>query len=324
MTQKLITNTRTINRILKNEFYNVDWKSTSAFGGLHLLQRKFKGIIRAEDIKKFVDSQPIYTLNRLRETKFKRLPMVSHSIGWLHQDLSSTDEQLAKVNKRYLYVAVDSLSKFIFCYAINDKTSKSMISCVKNIMKVIKIHVIYCDRGSENTSREFKKFCGENDIKLIFSRNTATKAFLAENAIKRIRMMIGLYLDYTKNINYINNLQNLVKSVNFKPQARLGYTSPAKILKDKTLQKQIYLRQYKKYIETPRKIPKLSVGDKVRVQLEFDSAFSKNYKRNNFTEEIFIIDQVLEKKLPLYIIRDKKGNIIQGTFYERELSLVNE
>ena len=61
------------------------------------------------------------------------------------------------------------------------------------------------------------------------------------------------------------------------------------------------------------------VGDKVRISA-YKGIFTKGYKAN-WTNEIFVIDKVLDTKPITYKIKDLKGEDITGCFYSQELQL---
>ena len=65
---------------------------------------------------------------------------------------------------------------------------------------------------------------------------------------------------------------------------------------------------------------KLKPGDFVRLSKN-KNLFEKG-STNNWTKEIFIVDKIIFKDEPVYIIKDQNEEIIQGLFYEKELQKV--
>ena len=65
------------------------------------------------------------------------------------------------------------------------------------------------------------------------------------------------------------------------------------------------------------KKPKFSIGDKVRVSL-LKNTFEKSYT-SNWTEEIFIIDNVKTSNVHYYFLKDLQGEKIDGSFYQEKL-----
>ena len=64
--------------------------------------------------------------------------------------------------------------------------------------------------------------------------------------------------------------------------------------------------------------PKFAIGDKVRISKYKRRVFDKGYTPN-WTDEIFVIDEVLPTKPVTYKIVDLTGEAIEGSFYEQEL-----
>ena len=64
--------------------------------------------------------------------------------------------------------------------------------------------------------------------------------------------------------------------------------------------------------------PELKVGDKVRISKYKTKVFDKGYTPN-WTEEIFLIDQIQSTNPITYRLKDLNDEKIQGSFYEPEL-----
>ena len=69
------------------------------------------------------------------------------------------------------------------------------------------------------------------------------------------------------------------------------------------------------------KKPKFSIGDKVRVSL-LKYTFEKSYT-SNWSEEIFIIDNIKTSNVNYYFLKDLQGEKIDGMFYREELLKTN-
>lgn len=75
-------------------------------------------------------------------------------------------------------------------------------------------------------------------------------------------------------------------------------------------------------IKTEKVHPLLRKGDHVRIS-KSKGIFAKGYEQN-FTTEVFIIDQViLTAKRPVYLLKDYLGDPVVGSFYPEELQKVN-
>ena len=64
--------------------------------------------------------------------------------------------------------------------------------------------------------------------------------------------------------------------------------------------------------------PRVAIGDKVRISKYKRQVFDKGYTPK-WTEEIFVVDEVLPTKPVTHKIVDLSGETIEGTFSEQEL-----
>src|SRR5437870_4971478 len=68
--------------------------------------------------------------------------------------------------------------------------------------------------------------------------------------------------------------------------------------------------------------PKFEAGDKVRIS-RIKGIFEKGYLPN-WSEQVYIIDEVLKTTPVTYRIKDSLNEIITGSFYEQELQKTNQ
>ena len=80
------------------------------------------------------------------------------------------------------------------------------------------------------------------------------------------------------------------------------------------------------YIDFKKEIndkdPKFKVGDHVRIS-KYKNIFSKGYTPN-WSEEIFVIEEVKNTVPWTYVINDLNGDEIIGKFYEKQLQKTNQ
>ena len=63
---------------------------------------------------------------------------------------------------------------------------------------------------------------------------------------------------------------------------------------------------------------KFKIGDRVRIS-KYKKLFAKGYLPN-WTNEVFTVYEIKPTNPKTYILRDDKGNILLGGFYEQEIS----
>ena len=74
--------------------------------------------------------------------------------------------------------------------------------------------------------------------------------------------------------------------------------------------------------ESHKKNPKFKVGDRVRIS-KYKNIFAKGYVPN-WSEEVFIVNEIKNKVPWTYTISDLNSEKVIGTFYEKELQKTNQ
>lgn len=83
----------------------------------------------------------------------------------------------SKNSNSFLFVVVDSFTKYVFIKPVKDTKSKHVIKILEDIFYTFRSpNRIICDRGSSFTSNAFKEFCSEKNIKLIFNAVACPRA----------------------------------------------------------------------------------------------------------------------------------------------------
>lgn len=247
--------------------------------------------------------------------------MVSRYIDqWWQTDLASMS-LLAKHNNgvKYLLMCIDVLSKYGWIVPLNNKKPESIIKGFEKIFKssLRKPKYLYSDAGTEYVNSNFINFLKNNNIKHVIARNTETKAAIAERWIRTIKEKIYKFMTANNTKFYINKIDSIVKAYNNTIHSRTKY-KPSNVNRSNELL--VFKNLYKNIDST--KISKLKTGIPVRLQ-KLKKTFEKGYE-NNWTNEIFLIEKILNTKpFQRFTVRDKSGDILEGTFYENELQSVN-
>lgn len=116
------------------------------------------------DIKK----QIVEELHKPARRTFKRRRVIVKNINDLLQlDLVQLDK-FAKLNKgfRYILVAINVFSKFLYAQAIKRKTSKDVVEATKKILNSMKTKPknIQTDLGKEFYNKEFQSLMKSHNI----------------------------------------------------------------------------------------------------------------------------------------------------------------
>ena len=81
---------------------------------------------------------------------------------------------------------------------------------------------------------------------------------------------------------------------------------------------QVFANLYSDEIYKSVKKPKFRIGDRVRISKYKRKLFDKGFTPN-WTEEVFVIDGILNTKPITYRLIDLQGETVAGSFYEQEL-----
>ena len=209
-------------------------------------------------------------------------------------------QKLSRFNQNIniLFVAVDTLSRFLWVVPLKRKTAAECRDALMEILKGIKngplkVQPLFCrgarapskhvqpkpekiwvDKGRE-FAREFATFCGENGIQ-IYSTFCETKSVFNERNIRSIKSLIFKYLHENNTEIYHDKLQDFVTVINSRVN-RITKLAPNQVKKtDETFL--VSLQN-----SNPIRKPKFNLGQHVRIRRKIDM-FHRGYKIQ-FTEE---------------------------------------
>lgn len=296
-------------------------RKKSAFGSRQSLIKE--GKFRAKDVDRYLNSSETYTKFKLTPKRFPRLKVVSYRLNEIWSIDLADMQQLANSNAgiRYLFVAVDVLSRYLWVEAIKSKTAKACTEALKKIIannekspkpkicrETHRPEKIWVDKGREFAG-EFASYCHQNGIE-IYSTKSETKSALAERNIRSLKSLIFKYMHEHDQNRYCDVLDHFVAIINNRVN-RMTKLAPASVS-----QKDVKYLVSLCHTNLQRK-PKFKVGDCVRVRRKIDT-FHRGY-RIQFTEELFTITAIPTNNPPTYVVKDSDNEIIQGKFYEPEL-----
>ena len=220
---------------------------------------------------------------------------------------------------RYLLNCIDVFSRYAWSRPLKSKTGKEVAIALESIFEEANNspEFLQSDRGVEFYNEHVKSLCERYEVEL-FSTNSEFKASIAERFNRTIRGKIYKFFTYQGRHRWIDKLQDFIHSYN-NTYHRSIKTKPINVKIGN--QMKIWREQYY-YVKKPNKPSKFNIGDRVRIS-KYRRVFDHGYLPN-WTNEEFIIQSINEKYFPyVYYLKDMRGNIIQGGFYEQELQLVN-
>ena len=224
-------------------------------------------------------------------------------------------QSLSKYNKglKYLLCAIDLFSKYAWVIPIKDKKGTSIFNAFKKIISEgqRKPNEIWVDQGSEFYNHSFKHFLKINNIEMYSTYNEG-KSVVAEKFIRTLKNKIFKHMTTISKNVYIDVLNDIVKKYNNTVHKTIKM-KPIDVMGD----------SYVKYNEDfNKKGPKFKVGDHVRIS-KYKNFFAKGYVPN-WSEEVFIVNEIKNTVSWAYTINELNGEPITVTFYEKELQKANQ
>ena len=260
-------------------------------------------------------------LHKPRKINFTRGKVISNNIDHIWGMDLITMIKYSKQNKNYKYIltVIDFFSKYSWCYSLKSKKSEEIINSFEDIFKKSKRKptMIQSDEGTEFTNNQTQTFFKNNDIKWYHTFNRDIKCSICERYNRTI--LNKIYKNFTLNDNtiWINDLDKLVNEYNNSYHRAIKMKPINASLKSN----ENIVRNNLYNFKNTNKKPKFSIGDKVRVSL-LKNTFEKSYT-SNWTEEIFIIDDIKTSNVHYYFLKNLQGKKMDGMLYEQELLKTN-
>lgn len=317
---------RQVIQLLKSLYYNP--KSPGSFSAGETLYRAAKdaggNAITRKIVYDWLDGQSTHTLHRRPRKSFRRNVTLVNAIDEQWQIDLMDVSNIEKENKgfNFILVAIDILSKFVWCAPLKSKNATDTTNGFSKILKDAKPRKplsVQSDFGTEFVNKTFQAFLKKEKIHYFNTQNFDTKASVVERVIQTLKHKLYKYFTFKNTLSYVNVLQDIVDSYN-----DTFHTSIKEKPRLVTIENEnkIWHNLYDKTrLNEPAKF-RFRVGDKVRLSKK-KSLFAKGYA-TNFTKEIFVITKRIARSPPVYTIRDLKGEPIVGTIYASEMQLVKE
>ena len=194
---------------------------------------------------------------------------------------------------------------------IKDKKGTSIANAFKKIISKRKPNNIWVDEGSEFYNNTFKDFLKINNIEMNSTYDEG-KSIVAERFIRTLKNKISKHMTAISKNVYFDVLDDIINKYN---------NTVHKIIKMKPID--VTDDSYAEHNENfNKKDPKFKVGGNVRIS-KYENIFDKGYTPN-WSEEVFVINEIKNAVPWTYIISDLNGEEITGSFYEKELQKTSQ
>lgn len=261
----------------------------------------------------------IEELHKPVRKNFPRRPVVLKGLHDLYQSDLVDMTTYSKLNKGYKYILtlIDCFTKVAYASPLKNKTANAVTTAMENLLKRCKIKMkhLQTDNGYEYYNKEFKSLMNRYNINH-YSTNSEKKASIIERFNRTLKTSMYKRFSLQGTHVWFKILSTLIKEYNNKVHRTIGM-KPVEVceLNEKTVLKRIK-KSTKPLID--KKPPKsFKIGDEVRLS-KHRNIFAKGYLPN-WTNEVFEVYRVQPTVPETYILKDKRGQILQGSFYGHEM-----
>lgn len=310
--KKCAPSEKSLNKKLEKIYYDV--KHPASYGSVLKLAKAASVSIRK--VKDWLKTQDTYTLHKPVKYKFNRRKVLSYGIGELMQCDLADLSKLSKYNKgnKFLLTAIDVFSKKAYAIPLKNKKADTLVKAFKKLFKISgPISKIQTDFGKEFYNKQVQTLFKMQNIHH-YSSYSEYKASVVERFNRTIKNKIYKIFTHRKSYKYIDILQKVLDSYNNSVHRSHGY-APNRVtpkLEPVIFQKLYGYKTDVKY--------NYDVGQQVRI-----SKSKKTFRRGylpNWTDEVFTIYKHFLTNPPTYLLKDLKGNVLKGRFYEDEIQPV--
>lgn len=222
-------------------------------------------------------------------------------------------------NKRYKYILtlINCFTKVAYAVPLKDKKGNTVAGAMEKIIKSngIKFKHLQTDDGKEFYNKTFANLMKRYSINH-YSTKSEKKASIIERFNRTLKT--SMYKRFSLRGDYVwfDILSDLIKKYNNTFHRTIGM-KPIEV--NKSNEKLVLERIKKQTTPAVEKCPPKSflIGDKVRIS-KYKNVFAKGYLPN-WTNEVFEVYRVQPTIPETYILKDNKGEILQGSFYGHEM-----
>ena len=221
---------------------------------------------------------------------------------------------------RYLLMVIDVFSKYGWIQSLKNKRGETVANAFSTIFsKGRKPKKLWIDKGREFWNKNVEEVMDKFGVER-YSTQNEEKSSVVERWNRTIKGKIWKMFSARNEMIYVDKLKEILKDNNNTKHSSIGMT-PVQASK-KMNERKVYAKLYEDELWKKNKSPKFKVGDKVRI-----SKWKKGFKKGftpNWTEEIFVVKNVLYTKPTTYKLKDLLDDDVEGSFYEQELQKVRQ
>ena len=317
-----------------------DPKEEGSFGGVTSLYNRVKNepglnIGRAR-VKRWLMRQDVYSLFRPAKYNFAKRRIISTKRNYLWEVDLLDMVKYKKQNDGFSFIlfAIDTFTRKLHTRALKSKKNDEVMEAFKSIFQIEKPKRIRSDRGMEFRGASTQKLFKEEGIKY-YTTSNLSKCAIVERVIKTLKLKAVRMMKAANKFRWVDDLRDLTRSYNrsYHSSIQMSPNEAQSADQDKLFEILYSPKQTEsKYTMFPKKkssgkdksllkIYRFKIGQKVRLS-KIPQLFDREYD-SKWTVEIFTVtDRSYQGEIPMYTVKDEKGETIQGQFYQDELQAV--
>ena len=274
-----------------------------------------------ERVQRALDKSDKIVQHKRVVSKFRRRRVMALPENQHTADLKNLPS-LAEFNAGYkhLLVDVDVGSRRMYVRPLKTKRTDEVADAFELIFRQVRSEghalpfAVQCDRGGEFDSRHMRAVAAKHGVRVFYTTDPEVKASVCERAIRTLMQMLYRYFSLNNTLSYLPVLQDVVKSYNNTRHSTTGM-APADVKKSDG--GALWEKQFMRNQPVPEE-PRLAEGDHVYVR-RLPRAFRKGYV-SKYTGEVFVVARVVRTDPPTYLLKDLRGEPVEGPFYHQELA----
>ena len=263
-------------------------------------------------------------LHKPIKRNFTKRRVIAHNVD----DIWCSDlvdmQKLSKWNRgyKYLLMVLDLFSKYGWIVPLKTKTGLEVAKAFESLLVKNKPKMLWVDKGKEYYNKNVLDLLAKDKIK-VYSTENEEKSSVCERWNRTIKDKMYKRFTMQNNTVYVDILPKILASYNNSRHRSIGMT-PIQARKPENYGK-VYFNLYGDLARDNKKNdkPAFVIGDRVRISKYKRVTFDKGYTPN-WTEEVFIIDEIRFTNPITYKIKDLNGEVIKGTFYREELQKTDQ
>jgi hypothetical protein len=287
----------------------------------HICITGFTPVKKAEPQIKTISSE----LHQRVLKTFKRKPIAVAAIDntW-NMDLVDMS-MFAKDNNgfKWMFTCIDIMSRYAWAAPLGSKHKENIVNAFKSIVEssLRKPVKIWVDEGKEFNNYEFKHYfktlTGNDPDTHIYHTYGKCKTPILDRFHRTLKTNMWKRFTASSTHRWIDMLDDLLKEYNNRVHRMIQMT-PIEASKKENESTLLRLQQCK-VDSIMWQDPVFKVGDQVRL-CKYKNIFAKGYTQN-WTTEVFTINDIVKGKPIMYHVKDKSDEVIKGAFYKQELQL---